>query len=459
MKGAVLFFDVSNPGFVDLIRQVSTLGLRPVMPAGPFTNLLSGSAVDVETWGELTSREIVERTGQAFVGMLEGLSQALTDPEALAGFDSALGNPLPYISDDFSKLLQVMVLKQMIAIESLDALHERLDLRLIVLGADNTHIERAIVSFARELGIPTLQLAHGLYPVPLTPEAGEMTRLYSDYAAVFGERARRLMIRLGNSPERLIATGAPLWDPLYAERKRMNRDGAARALGLDPVRPIVLYCASYNGSCADFRGLAERQYRTHQVLSEAMRAHPSRPQLVIRPHPNELIRTGFSQDEFSSLFRQYEAWCAGAGQSADGLSIDRKLEVICAADVLVVEGSSAIIPEGMIFGRPIVALPSFDEPVYGPDDGVLSSDIEGLPQVLEELLAPEAPIDELVGRQRRALPDLNHGDDGRATGRVARLIEELAATAGCTRQVATASPPADAARAYGLALEALSRMA
>ena len=457
MKGTVLFFDVYNPGFMNLIGEVATRGLRPILPLGPLTELASQAGVDVETWRELTSRESVERVAAPYVGMLEGLSQALSDRAALAGFDSALGNPLPHIAEDFSRLVQVMIMKQLIAIEALDALRARLAPRLIVLGADNTHIERAIVSFARELGIPTLQLAHGLYPVPITPEAGEMSQLYSDYAAVFGERARRLMIRLGNTPERLIATGAPLWDPLYSERERVHRDGAARALGLDPARPILLYCASYNGSCADFRGLAERQHRTHQVLTGAVTTHRSRPQLVIRPHPNELIRTGFSPDEFGVLFQQYEAWCGQAGRHVDGLCVNQKVEAIRAADVVVVEGSSSIIPEVMILGRPVVALPSFDEPVYGPADGVLPSTIEELPRVLSELLAPDAPIDELVARQQRALPDLNHGNDGCATARVAGLIEELAAEP--AGRAATPPPQAEAARAYGLALEALSRIA
>ena len=81
--------------------------------------------------------------------------------------------------------------------------------------------------------------------------AGEVTTLYSDYLAAYGERARDLMVEMGCDPRRIFCTGTPSWDPLFADDATLDPGEARRLLGLDPDRPVVVFLTSYSdGSSA-----------------------------------------------------------------------------------------------------------------------------------------------------------------------------------------------------------------
>jgi hypothetical protein len=446
-RPAVLFFDVGDAGFVPLVDRVARAGLLPVVQHASLAHALAAAGVEHRAWDDFVPAERDAALASEYLRFLDGLADAFARPEVVGAFDSRLGNPLPAVKEPFFSLLLVLLLRQVAAIDQLDRLAEQLDLRLLVLGSDNSHVQRALVGRARALGIPSLQLAHGIYPMPFARKAGEMDRLYADHVAVFGKRARDILLELGNDPDRVQLTGSPLWDALYEEAARMPRDRACRELGLDPARPVVLLCATYtDGSCVEFRRKALRHVGLHHAMARAIAAHPERPQLVVRPHPNEIKRADLSQDDVAELVRAYAHWCALRDQPVAALSLDDRIAAIRAADAVVVESSSTVIAEALILERPVVLLRAFDPPVYGEADGVVVCELDELPAALARALG-DASDGKLARRRARALPELNHQNDGRATERVAALIERLAQT-GAQPSAPPAAPaaPRDALR-------------
>ncbi len=82
--------------------------------------------------------------------------------------------------------------------------------------------------------------------------------------------------------ERIVVTGAQLYDHWFAMTPHDNRDAYCAALGLDPKLPIILYACSSPFICPNEVAFAENWLRS-------LRAAPDptirTAQIVIRPHP------------------------------------------------------------------------------------------------------------------------------------------------------------------------------
>ncbi len=103
---------------------------------------------------------------------------------------------------------------------------------------------------------------------------------------VWNEVQRREATELHGIPaERVVVTGAQLFDPWFERRPSMTREEFVRRIGLDPGRPYVLYVCS-NPAMTE---LPESGFVVEWV--EALRASGDERLrglgIAIRPHPNE----------------------------------------------------------------------------------------------------------------------------------------------------------------------------
>ncbi|NOZ28643.1 MAG: glycosyltransferase [Chloroflexi bacterium] len=431
MSGEILFFDVHNPEYLPLIRSVADRGVSLIMSTSPLSRQLLEARVSVRVWESFIPADAQARLHREISRIANGLPRALEDPAVQQAFSSPLGQFLPRTGERFFQRLVSLLASEIMTLEILENVFQQSDLRLIVLGYDNNHAQRAIVRYAAQHGVPTLQLAHAMYGKLIHFRyAANMYTLYADYVAVFGERARRDMIALGTDPERILVTGAPHWDHLYAPEARIGAEEARQRLGLDPHRPVVLLCMGYaDGSSAFFPAIMKRLLAAQQATIQAVRHLGEDVQLVVRPHPGELGRGTLSPGEREGLLQAYGDWVGRHGVRLALLSRDQKIEAIRAADVVIAMGSSSIIPEVMILQRPVVMLPWFDrdDHTFTERDGVvIVNEDQQLTQVLSELLGDPDRRKAMVERQNAALPDLNYRNDGKATERTAEAIMKLA---------------------------------
>lgn len=432
MKGRILFYDISNPGHLPLVQGVFERGYLPVLNNLDLARQARAAGLAVEDWRIENSPDLQARVEREMRRIVTGLSQALNQPELRQALLSPeLGDFLPHTGQAFVNQLLSFLASEIAFLERLDTFFEQAEPCLIVLHADNHHLQRALVLYAAQCGIPSLLLAHALdTPPPPVKLAGEVHTVYADYVAVYGERARANLIAKGNAPERIFVTGAPLWDPLYVEAAQLDAVQARQQLGLAADRPVLLVCTSYTeGSSAAYTHLTHGLYSMHQAILRAVRDFPLPLQLVVRPHPNEMLRNPLPAQEQAWLDAAYQEWLARQGVASARLLRGDKVAAIRAADVVLVTGQSSLIAEAMILQRPVVTLEHdlSAQPTFTAEDGIIAlHDWSQLRGTLEHVLSDAQARAAIVERQNKRLPELNHANDGRATQRLVELIEHLA---------------------------------
>ena len=418
MKPTILLFDVSRPGFSELVAAVSRRGFTPVL-----THPELGRAAGVEhlRWSDFVPADVRETAERELHRVATGLDVALGDPHVRAGFASRWGDTLELNGEVLPTLLRLLA-GEIVAIETLDALIRETDLRGIALGCDNGPVQRAVIGRARVAKIPTLQIAHGIARANIELVAGESHRVYADRVAVFGERARDILVELGNDPDRIVRVGAPLLDASYRDRIA----GDPRA-ALERGR-VLLYCATYTaGGCPlyahDFRLCLEVQEQLFRAVAQL----PEEIELLVKPHPHELARAERDGVSRAELERGYDRWLASRDLPRARLVFERGRDALRAADLVVVSNDSSVALDAMVLGRPVISVGGVGlEKSFAREDGVPYLCGAQIAAELRRWLFDDRARERLLARQKRALPALNHGDDGRATERLAQAIAELA---------------------------------
>ncbi|QDU61543.1 N-acetylglucosaminyl-diphospho-decaprenol L-rhamnosyltransferase [Planctomycetes bacterium Pan216] len=430
MNGEILFFDVANPDHFPLVAEVSRRGHGIILNTPVMIEAATKAGLPFRTWDVFAPADLTTCANEAVGRLVERLRVVTQDPQAMAGFASPRGDVVGQVANPFFQEAVNAYGRAIATTETFEALLASSSLRLIVMGCDNAPWQRVLVELARQRGIATLQLAHGINPQSVAHIAGEMTTLYADYVAVFGERARRSLIGEGNRADRIVVTGAPHWDSFYREEARISREEARRRLGLDPTRPMIVYFATYPGTTtAFFPAVARRLAENQRMVIEALRPLGDEVQLVVRAHPHEASRSQLSANEQRELEEGYRRWLGDQGVSLARWSTDDKVETIRAADAVLFPAPSTAIPEAMILERPVVLLPWLDghPDLYTTDDGILvASDEAELTASLRLLVREPDAADRVVAKQNASLSDLNAHHDGRATARTADFVASLA---------------------------------
>ena len=146
-----------------------------------------------------------------------------------------------------------------------------------VVNRASTQVE--FLKSARRLGIPAGTLVASWDN--LTNKG--LLKWAPERVFVWNEQQRREAVDLhGMSADRVVATGAQLFDPWFERRPSRERDEFVRRVGVDPAQPYVLYTCS-NPAMTD---TPESDF----VREWALALHAAHPSLgiMIRPHPNDL---------------------------------------------------------------------------------------------------------------------------------------------------------------------------
>lgn len=146
---------------------------------------------------------------------------------------------------------------------------------LVELGYEQVHVLKA----ARQLAIPT---GHLVASWDNLSNKGRI-QIPTDLCIVWNDYQRQEAIDLhGCAADRVVATGAQLYDDWFERRPARDRPAFCDALGLDPGRPILLYACSAPFICESEVGLVERWLKH---LRSAGQPRLREAQIVIRPHP------------------------------------------------------------------------------------------------------------------------------------------------------------------------------
>lgn len=272
----------------------------------------------------------------------------------------------------------------------------------VVAATNSPRAEQAAIEAAAALGIPTLSMVD-LFALPGDPYRER--RLHADRVTVLADGTRDNLAQAGVPRERIVVTGNPAFDALSGREAREagERFRAERGWG---ERPVVLWAGHMEPEDAEPRwaGAALGQ-AVQDTLVRTLLAREDAC-LAVRYHPNEWHR--FTPPAAHARVH----W---SQPDHEGL-----LPVLAAADVVVVQATT-VGAQAHAAGKRVACL-SFSPLVHrsGMDYGRLGLGIgvpslEALPALLEQQLAAV----------RRDAPAA--GPRGRAAGRVAREIANLAA--------------------------------
>lgn len=430
MKNAILFFYMGSTNCIPLIEAVSKSGFVPIANDPSLLELAKTKNLAVVNFVRFAPDGNLKHAQQNVSERIKRIAEEMENTPPQQTFMSSLGDFRPNTKDKFLKDLFGFLINEIMVIETLEALIRNHHLKLIVLGCDNSHIQRAVVKYASLKNIPTLQIAHGLFTKPIVQFAGNIPPLYSDYVAVHGMSSREIFLEDGTKPDCTFTTGSLSWDYLYKSNTRIPVNDARRKLGLDPKLPVVLYCSSYaDGASLFYIPISKKLSDIHKAVIHSVKSLKQEVQLVIRPHPNELKRAGISNDQAIQIYQTYKEWLEDEGVSNVHIITENKVASIRAADVVVAINNSSMIPEAMILEKPIIKMSfnEWDAQTCSKEDGIeVIEDYSKLPGLMEGLLSNPGKRETMVKRQNVALPMLNHKNDGKATERISELIIDLA---------------------------------
>lgn len=247
----------------------------------------------------------------------------------------------------------------------------------VVLAHFSIHpTEACNVLPARARGVPTLTYPHGA-----AYETGMERKVFSaEYFACHGPRLRESYAFALGVPEDVVR---PMGRPRKALRDPVpDRAEAKRAAGLDPERPVCLFC-----DVSGFPQTLEHRHSTRRTVQEALRLKRDVPglQLVYRVHAGP---------DYTTMRRHFEAL---SDEDVHSQISPNPLfsEMLPAADV-VVSHQSSTIAESLLAGVRVVYLCALSrrEPGYSGCGAVLTADSF-------ETLAPlvRRTLDEALDRQ------------------------------------------------------------
>lgn len=161
---------------------------------------------------------------------------------------------------------------------------------LVVLNADFTPNGRAICVIAKQMGLPTLVIQHGVYGTYL---AG-YDIIYADKLAAWGKSQVNSYTALGNDSSKVEVVGGYLFDKLYYRSKQRDREGNAKEricqqLGLDFKSGIFTFATTATSKKGGFLSAYQADDNGELVLRqiiEMMKEFPEK-QLVVKLHPME----------------------------------------------------------------------------------------------------------------------------------------------------------------------------
>lgn len=294
---------------------------------------------------------------------------------------------------------------------------------LILLLNEYGLFERATVIAAKQLGVPTVAIQHGVIHAKhrgymhsrheISPDGGSESPYcpIPDATAVFGPFYKRLLTKLSTYPEdRVFITGQPRYDRIYHIEKLYSRERFLREHSIDPNNKMVLWTTQCHGLSM------EENHRNFVTVLKTMRRFEN-VRLVIKQHPGEgPIYT-----------RMIQNYLANYGVGAVITRGDSDVyEQLYACDLMVAKSSTTIM-EAVALDKPVIVLNlTAEPPPIGLDyvkEGVAIevSGEEELNSAIQGLLTSDR---KLARNRKRFVEKYLYRLDGRATNRVINLISK-----------------------------------
>jgi hypothetical protein len=325
---------------------------------------------------------------------------------------SGLENELPYYFNSIfgyaAKCLEIA--KKMVTEEKPD---------LILVSSEHGIIQKSLMVAGKLEKIPTIALQHGtighIHKGYLSwkgsiSESGSIKSPYCpipDKTAVFGPYYFHLLTETSAYPSNsVVVTGQPRYDALVMADRVYSKEVFCKNLNLDPTKKIALV-ATENVPIPDGKAFLT------SVL-KAVRNFPEL-QIVVKPHPAEKGKW------YEEVVKEENARTVVLSKDAD------TYEAFYSCDLFLADFSTVVL-EAIVLGKIGVTL----HLGKGKDPTPFFRDVtfrvykeEDLAPAIRKALYDENEIKKLRMAREKFVHEHTYKQDGRATERVADLVEEM----------------------------------
>ena len=262
---------------------------------------------------------------------------------------------------------------------------------------------KTVVSVANLKNIPNVYIQHFTTSTHPGYEA-----INSFRAFIPGEYDKRVYIKLGTDPKKLIVTGQPKYDLIPSIVKNFDRKKFCRKLNLDPKKGIFVLTT---------QPLSREE--NQQVVNAALDSIKKLPdkQLVIKLHPREVNKIFYQ-----NLVNQTKAKNVLVTKDVDTFELLNSCE-------LMMTISSITALEAMIFNKPVIILNLWDKPEmypfveYGAALEVRKQ--EELLPTINRIFEDNKLKKELEKNRKIFISHFDYRVDGRSSKRIRNLIENI----------------------------------
>lgn len=308
-------------------------------------------------------------------------------------------------------------------LEACERARAEYQIELLVVSEDALLLGKTVVNWARQQGIPSLQLAHSIALCdPYTVHA----HLNTDLLAVYGERGLEGYLDLGIAPERLRVTGSPAWDN-YAQL-RGQREQVVSFLrakhGLHEGLPIVVFGTTWAANLSAFcnESIYGDSLLAFIAACETLRQAGLQFNAVIKDRPSNMH---FGEQRCAALLAEL-----GANDEHYFYSTEDTQLWAVGADLLVAVDSNYSV-EAMLAGTPTINLLNTAGMLLGPsfeaESGIVEAEAHELAAAMQRLLSDAPFRTRQLENMRLRAPYYNLGVDGKAAQRFCDLMLELVA--------------------------------
>lgn len=287
---------------------------------------------------------------------------------------------------------------------------------LILLVNEYSWRERSLVLAAKLLNIPVMAIQHGVIH--------EFHRGYMygkkeitlgcplpDITAVYGYYYYNLLTEISSYPkDRVIVTGQPRYDHLFAVEQKYSRNQVIDKYKIDPNSKIILWTTQCHGL-----SMKENIVNFETAFNCIDNLKEEDITLIIKQHPGE---TNKYTKLIYRFLKKYKINVIITAKDAD------TYELIYACDVLMTKSSTTIL-EAILLDKPVIVLN-----LSGERD-VINFVQEGVAKGVYNQTSLEPTIlsllssDDLKSYRHKFISQYLFKNDGRATTRVIQAINNL----------------------------------
>lgn len=269
----------------------------------------------------------------------------------------------------------------------------------VVVATNSPRAEQAAIDAAGILGIPSVCVVDLFvsYDIAWLGRAG-----YASRVCMLAEPARERLLQAGRHPDEIVVTGNPAFDVLGSQPSEADRALFRERHGLKPGLKVIFWASQDEPEIYTFtgeRGDPDLPREVDRQLMALMALHPDW-QLVIRPHPSEVVNYPDPLPPRVSISR-----------------LPGELPLVLDAADVVITFSSTVGLEGALLGKPLISLQQSVHAKYAPFLGL------GIARLVHEWAELEPAIEESLASGAALLSGLPA--PGESADRIAGIMVDL----------------------------------